>query len=251
MFNLRASISLGILAWIVVGAGAWPAGVAQAQNPSGGQAWAGASPSRETRRARSSPMTASASLGFTGSETITFQLGPDGIASYVSTFRNNYDMNGEYGIPTFGSGSGTTYYDIGFNGVNWEVAIDGGDDIRTETDHTAEDLWWMHQFRDLIKFGEMVEGKKAPAYNGRVEKGGRGVNGAAFAVQGGANAKSLSGSHTEKSITSGPEGLEQPPNVPVTVTVSWNLALALGSRTWRFMVPTADVWTQWTQNRRR
>src|SRR5262245_33386116 len=146
MSKLRASIASGVLAWIVVGAGAWPAGVAQAQNPSGGQAWSGSVTVTRNASGALKSDDGKASLGFTGAETITFQLGQDGIASYVSTFHNNYDMNGEYGIPTSGSGSGSTYYDIGFNGVNWEVAVDGGDDIPTETNHTAEDLWWAYQF---------------------------------------------------------------------------------------------------------
>src|SRR5262245_36456857 len=55
------------------------------------------------------------SLGFTGSETVTFQLGADGIASYNATFNSNVDYAGQYSVPTLGTGNGTTYYAIGYN----------------------------------------------------------------------------------------------------------------------------------------
>lgn len=165
------------------------------------------------------------SLGFTGSETITFQLGPDGVATYDATFRSNVNLSGQYSIPTFGTGSGTTYYGIGFNGIGWDVSIDGGDDIQTTVDHTSEDVWWANQFRELIKFAEAVDGKPSAPYNGRVEKGGRGINGAEFRSTGSANAETLSGSRTEKIPASGPEGLDGPPTVPMNVRVTWNLTL--------------------------
>lgn len=163
------------------------------------------------------------SLGFNGSETIIFQLAPDGTAAYTATYSSAWDMSGQYSIPSHGSGSGTTTYGIAFNGVNWEVGIDGGDNIETEEDHTAEDLWWANQFRELIELAEAVDGKKSVPYNGRFEKSGRSVNGAAFASSERANAKSLSGSHTEKLLANNTEGLDGPP-IPMTLTISWNLS---------------------------
>ena len=77
----------------------------------------------------------------------------------------------------------------------------------------------------MITFAEAVEGRKSAPYSGRIEKGGRGVNGVAFAAKGAASARTLTGSRTETRVSSGPENIDGLPNIPMTETITWNLTL--------------------------
>ena len=83
-----------------------PTGAGQAAGP---VAWGGTV--TVTRKAAGAMRSddGKATLGFNASETFTFLLGPDGVASYQGNHRSAWDFSGQYSIPTSGSGSGTVY----------------------------------------------------------------------------------------------------------------------------------------------
>ena len=159
-------------------------------------------------------------LGFQGAQTTTFTLNGDGTASYSSTYRSSTDVGGEYAIPASGSGSGTTFGGVGYNGAGWDIVVDGGDDITTEVDYTAQDQRWAELFKGLIDLSVAMGLGPRPSLSAHVERGGQGVRGASVPSRGAATARTLTGSVSEQEQTDHLGGL---PLIPTTTTVSWNL----------------------------